>query len=63
MIERQGVRLVGLALAGLDDDAVQLGLPFGRHRAAGLDSALDEIRDGTDRLRSRGPPPLITDAA
>ncbi|MBA3476276.1 MAG: DNA polymerase IV [Actinobacteria bacterium] len=46
MIERQGVTLVGLALAGLDDDdAVQLGLPFGRYRAAGLDAALDEIRD------------------
>ena len=45
-IERQGVTLVGLALANLDDDAaVQLGLPFGRHRAAGLDPALDEIRD------------------
>ena len=46
MIERRGVTLVGLALAGLDDDdAVQLGLPFGRYRAAGLDAALDEIRD------------------
>jgi DNA polymerase-4 len=46
MIELQGVTLVGLALAGLDDDAaVQLGLPFGRHRAVGLDAALDEVRD------------------
>jgi DNA polymerase-4 len=46
MIERQGVTLVGLALANLDDAAaVQLGLPFGRHRAAGLDAALDDIRD------------------
>ena len=46
LIERQGVTLVGLALTNLDDDsAVQLGLPFGRHRAAGIDPALDEIRD------------------
>jgi DNA polymerase IV len=46
MIERQGVTLVGLALANLDGDAaVQLGLPFGCHRAVGLDAALDEIRD------------------
>jgi DNA polymerase-4 len=46
MIERQGVTLVGLALANLDDDgAVQLGLPFGRHRAADIDAAIDEVRE------------------
>lgn len=45
-IERQGVTLVGLALANLDDDgAVQLGLPFGRHRAADIDAAIDEVRE------------------
>jgi DNA polymerase IV len=45
-IERQGLTLVGLALANLDDDrAVQLGLPFGRYRSAELDAALDEVRD------------------
>jgi DNA polymerase-4 len=46
MIERRGITLVGLALANLDDDgAVQLGLPFGRHRAADIDAAIDDVRD------------------
>jgi DNA polymerase IV len=45
-IEQQGLTLVGLALANLDEDRpVQLGLPFGRYRAAELDAALDEVRD------------------
>lgn len=45
-VECRGITLVGLALANLeDDDAVQLGLPFGRHRASELDAALDEVRD------------------
>ena len=45
-IERQGVTLVGLALANLeDDDALQLGLPFSRHRASELDATLDQVRD------------------
>jgi DNA polymerase-4 len=45
-IEERGVTLVGIALAGLEnDDAVQLGLPFGRHRAIELDATLDEVRD------------------
>lgn len=45
-IERRGITLVGLALANLDDDdAVQLGLPFGRHRARELDTTLDEVRE------------------
>jgi DNA polymerase IV len=45
LIERQGLTLVGVAVANLDDDsAVQLTLPF--HRASGdaLDAALDEVR-------------------
>ena len=34
-IEERGVTLVGVALAGLDDDAAgQLGLPFGPYRAS-----------------------------
>jgi DNA polymerase-4 len=46
MIDRQGLTLVGLALANLDDDrVVQLGLPFGRHRGSELDAAIDEVRD------------------
>ena len=52
-IERRGITLVGLALANLDDDdAVQLGLPFGRHRAIELDGALDEVREryGSDAV-------------
>jgi DNA polymerase IV len=44
MIERQGITLVGVAVANLEDDrAVQLSLPFDRHSDA-LDAALDEVR-------------------
>jgi DNA polymerase IV len=43
-IERQGLTLIGVALGNLaDDGAVQLALPFDRHRA--LDAALDAVRD------------------
>jgi DNA polymerase-4 len=46
MIRRQGLTLVGVSLANLhDDDAVQLALPFDRHRAGALDATLDELRD------------------
>jgi len=46
MIERQGLTLVGVAVANLDDDrAVQLALPFERHSGHALDAALDEVRD------------------
>jgi len=46
MIERQGLTLVGVAVANLDDDsAIQLVLPLDRHRGGELDSALDEVRD------------------
>ena len=45
MIERQGLTLVGVAVANLDnDDAVQLTLPLDRHSGSALDAALDEIR-------------------
>jgi DNA polymerase IV len=43
MIERQGLTLVGVAIANLDDDRTgQLALPFDPGRA--LDAALDEVR-------------------
>jgi DNA polymerase IV len=46
LIERQGLTLVGLAVANLDnDDAVQLTLPFDRHCGDALDAALDEVRE------------------
>jgi DNA polymerase-4 len=45
-IRRQGLTLVGVSLANLhDDDAIQLALPFDRHRAGALDATLDELRD------------------
>jgi DNA polymerase-4 len=45
IIERQGITLVGVAVANLDDDrAVQLTLPFDRHSSDALDAALDEVR-------------------
>jgi DNA polymerase-4 len=44
-IERQGITLVGVAVANLDDDdAVQLALPLDRHAGGALDAALDEVR-------------------
>jgi DNA polymerase IV len=45
MIERQGITLVGVAVANLADDrATQLTLPFDRHSGGALDAALDEVR-------------------
>jgi len=45
MIERQGLTLVGISVANLDDDrAVQLMLPLDRHSSYTLDAALDEVR-------------------
>ena len=45
-IDRDGLTMVGVTVADLEDDAVlQLGLPFapgGRHA---LDAALDEVRE------------------
>jgi DNA polymerase-4 len=44
LIERQGITLVGVSVANLDDDNGQLVLPFdGRSREA-LDAAVDEVR-------------------
>ena len=46
LIERQGITLVGVAVANLDDErAVQLELPFDRADGAALDTALDEVRE------------------
>ena len=46
MVERQGLTLVGVAVANFDDDgALQLTLPFDRHSEDALDAALDEVRD------------------
>ncbi len=45
LIERDGVTLVGVAVANLDNDAaVQLELPFYRHSGGDLDAALDAVR-------------------
>jgi DNA polymerase-4 len=46
LIARQGLTLVGVAVANLDDDrAVQLTLPFDRRSTPGLDAALDAVHD------------------
>ncbi len=46
LIERQGLTLVGIAIANLDDDVhLQLPLPFDRHIDADLDGALDNVRE------------------
>jgi DNA polymerase-4 len=45
LIRRQGVTLVGVAVANLDDSgAIQLTLPFDRHSGSALDAALDQVR-------------------
>jgi DNA polymerase-4 len=45
VIEREGLTLVGVAVANLDDDsAVQLALPFNSYSGDTLDAALDEVR-------------------
>jgi DNA polymerase-4 len=45
LIERQGLTLVGVAVANLENDCpLQLALPFDRRDHAALDAALDEIR-------------------
>jgi DNA polymerase IV len=52
LIERQGITLVGIAVANLDDSGViQLTLPFDRH-TGDLDTVLDDVRArfGTDAL-------------
>ena len=46
MIRRQGITLIGIAVANLDDSgAIQLTLPFDRHTGTALDAALDEVRE------------------
>jgi DNA polymerase IV len=45
-IERDGITLVGISVANLDDDsALQLVLPLDGHDGVALDAALDEIRE------------------
>ena len=45
MIQRQGITLLGLAVANLDDSGVvQLVLPFDRQSQSVLDTALDDVR-------------------
>jgi DNA polymerase IV len=68
-IERQGLTLVGVAVANLENDPTQLTLPLDPRSA--LDAALDEVRDrfGADAVtravllgRSQGPTvPLLPD--
>ena len=44
-IERQGLTLLGISVANLEnEDAVQLTLPFDRAWSGALDAALDEVR-------------------
>jgi DNA polymerase-4 len=46
VIERQGLTLVGISVANLEDDwAIQLTLPLDAHDGPGLDAALDEVRE------------------
>jgi DNA polymerase-4 len=45
MIERQGITLIGIAVANLDDSgAIQLTLPFDRHSGSALNAALDQVK-------------------
>jgi DNA polymerase-4 len=45
-IERDGLTLVGISIANLDDDGVvQLALPFARASGGALDAALDDVRE------------------
>jgi DNA polymerase IV len=46
LIESQGLTLVGVAVANLENaSAVQLALPFDRWSGGALDAAIDEVRD------------------
>jgi DNA polymerase IV len=54
MIERDGLTLVGISVANLEDDrALQLRLPLDPHSGVALDAALDEIRErfGSDAIK------------
>jgi DNA polymerase-4 len=46
MIESQGITLIGVTLANLEDQgAIQLTLPFGHERARALDDVIDDIHE------------------
>ena len=46
MITERGLTLIGVTLMNLDhDDAIQLTLPFDRHRGSALDAVLDNVHD------------------
>ena len=46
VIEQDGLTLVGISVANLEDDgALQLPLPFDPHNGVALDAAVDEIRE------------------
>jgi DNA polymerase-4 len=52
-IERDGLTLLGVALANTEDEgAIQLALPFDPQRAGALDVAVDDVRDrfGSDAI-------------
>jgi DNA polymerase IV len=45
LIAERGCTLVGVAVSGLDDDLVQLSLPFRRDQGGALDAAVDDVRE------------------
>ncbi|WP_241895727.1 DNA polymerase IV [Jatrophihabitans sp. GAS493] len=46
LIAEQGITLIGIAVANLDDaDTIQLELPFDSHDRRSLDAVLDQVRD------------------
>jgi DNA polymerase IV len=45
LIERRGLTLVGLAVANLDSDGVQLTFRLDPHSCSALDTAIDEVRE------------------
>jgi DNA polymerase IV len=46
MIDAQGLTLIGVTLANLDDDgAIQLALPFDRRSQSALDAAVDDVHE------------------
>jgi DNA polymerase-4 len=44
LIDKRGLTLVGIAVGNLQDDALQLPLPFDRQSGNALDTALDDVR-------------------
>jgi DNA polymerase-4 len=45
LIETRGLTLVGIAVGNLDDESLQLELPFDERNLGALDSALDGVRE------------------